>query len=127
MGSFTQYILPSIPLAAKLLTILVRILPSFISMFFKGDVGALIFLYVLTVVYAKSRCSNFKLKDIMKKSFIPISFFIGITVFSVIASFVGIPFVFILNMLLSNVFVWLGFGFLIYKPIFNKVFDAEKC
>lgn len=97
-----------------------------VSLYFQ-EFEATLILYVLTAIYAKIRCSNLTLKDVMKKSFIPISLFIGLSIFSIIGGFIDNPYVMIAHTLLTNMFVWLGLGFLIYRPIFNKVFEEGKC
>jgi len=126
MDKVVQYILPSLPLIAKIIPMFTpEILPAVGS--YIGEFEATFFIYILTVVYAKFRCSNTTLKDVIKKSFIPISLFIGLAIFSIVAQFIRMPVVIGVEILLNNMFVWLGLGFLIYKPLFNKVFEIGKC
>lgn len=127
MDKYLQYILPALPMVAKIIPMFIPTSsPGGIGSYL-GEVEATLFLYIFTVVYAKFRCSNLALKDAMKKSFIPISLFIGLAIFSVASQFVNMPIVIGAELLINNVFVWLGLGFLIYRPIFNKVFEAGKC
>lgn len=125
MEKYQHYILPSLPLIASVFSILFSPLPGF--RIIPTDFKALVILYVFTLIYAKVRCSRIPFKTYFTKSLIPLSLFIGLTVFSFISAFIKNPYIIGIGVLATNMFVWLGLGFLFYKPVFNAVFEEGKC
>ena len=80
-------------------------------------------LYVITMIVAKNRCKALSVTDISKKSLAPLSYYIALTLLSIVAMIVPIGVISGVDMLLNNFLVWFGIGFL-YKITFNKIFSC---